>query len=70
MNEIINGLYWLCTDLMIHAANLLHVSYFEANFLLFCVLYPVFTLGMILLYIKQRRRLFNHVKIKTSVNHY
>ncbi len=34
-------LYVYCTDFLINLANLTHTSYYEVNFLIFCVLLPL-----------------------------
>jgi len=40
MNELINWLYWHCTDFCINMANLLGISYIEFNMVLFLILLP------------------------------
>jgi hypothetical protein len=35
------GIYAYCTDFTINIANLTNTSYYEVNFFLFCVLFPV-----------------------------
>jgi hypothetical protein len=50
-------LYGYCTDFCINLANLLGVSYYEVNTLMFCVIFPVATAGLLALYLVQRVRL-------------
>ncbi len=50
-------LYVYCTDFIINAANILNLSYYEINFIVFCLLYPLLTLGLLSLYIVQKIRL-------------
>lgn len=48
-NEILElGLfvYGYCTDFTINLANLTNTSYYEVNFFLFCVLFPVLLIGL------------------------
>jgi len=59
MNQLLQLAYWLynyCTDFVINAANLLNLSYYEVNFLLFIILYPALIFGTSLLYLIQRWR--------------
>lgn len=34
-------IYSYCTDFVINIANLFNLSYYEVNFVLFCILYPL-----------------------------
>lgn len=59
MNELLQIAYWAynyCTDFVINAANLLNLSYYEVNFILFIIGYPVLIFGTTLLYLIQRWR--------------
>ncbi len=53
----VNYVFVYCTDFVINLANLLGLSYYEVNFILFIVLYPVLLVGSALFYLIQRRRL-------------
>lgn len=33
-------IYWFCVHLVITMANTLHLSYYEVNFWMFCVIFP------------------------------
>ncbi len=56
-----NHIFAYCTDFIINCANILNLSYYEINFILFCVLYPVLLFGAILTYVIQRKRLRNKI---------
>jgi hypothetical protein len=55
--DLVNYVFVYCTDLVINLANLLGLSYYEVNFILFIVLYPLLLVGSALFYLIQRRRL-------------
>ena len=57
MIDLINEVYVYCTDFTINLANLLNLSYYEINAIIFCAIYPMLTVGSILLYMIQKRRL-------------
>ena len=60
MNQLLQLAYWLynyCTDFVINVANLLNLSYYEVNFLLFIIGYPALIFGTALLYLIQRWKL-------------
>lgn len=38
--------YAYCTDFVITCANLLHLSYYEINALLFCIIWPALTIAL------------------------
>ncbi len=50
-------MYHCCTDFIISLANLFSLSYYEINAILFCVLYPLLFIGLIVLFIIQNYRL-------------
>lgn len=41
------GLYWACTDFVINVASLTGLTYRDVNALLFFVLWPAVTLGLL-----------------------
>tara|TARA_B100000795_G_C22663438_1_gene384986 strand:+ start:583 stop:807 length:225 start_codon:yes stop_codon:yes gene_type:complete len=55
--ELVNHIYAYCTDFVINLANILNLSYYEINFIIFVVLYPVMIVGSIVIYVIQRLRL-------------
>lgn len=42
-------IYVYCTDFVINLGNLFNLSYYEINAIIFCVIWPLFTLTLILL---------------------
>lgn len=52
----VTTVYNYCTDFVIHVANLSNLSYYEINFMLFCILYPVLVFGLISIFIYQGHR--------------
>ncbi len=60
MSELIEFgiyLYAYCTDFIINLANIFSLSYYEINFVIFCLVYPLLFVGLLLLYFVQNRRL-------------
>lgn len=55
--EIVNYLYAYCTDFVINLANITGLSYYEINALVFCVIYPLLTMGLPILFVIQKTRL-------------
>lgn len=65
MEHLAKEIYVYCTDLIINLANILNLSYYEINTLVFCFLYPILLIGSTMIYALQKRRL---KKIKTEHN--
>lgn len=42
-------IYAYCTDFVINLANILNLTYYEVNAIIFCIIWPLFTFVMILL---------------------
>ena len=61
--EIVNFLYAYCTDFVINLANITGLSYYEINAIVFCVIYPLLTMGLPILFMIQKIRL---KKLKTD----
>jgi len=61
--ELVNFVYNYCTDFIINLANLFYLSYYEINFIIFCLLYPLLVVGLTVVYFVQKKRLKN---IQTS----
>jgi len=57
LTELAKFIYSYCTDFIINIANILNLSYYEINFMIFCILYPLLILGSVWLYLIQKRRL-------------
>jgi len=41
MNDIVNEIFVYCGDFVINLANLLGISYYEVNAIIFCLLFPL-----------------------------
>lgn len=65
METLVTKIYVYCTDLVINLANIFNLSYYEINAIVFCVVYPVLLIGLILIYLIQKRRL---TKAKVEIN--
>lgn len=55
--EYFNYTFTYCTDFVINCANILNLSYYEINFIIFCVIYPILLFGSFGTYVVQRKRL-------------
>ena len=55
--ELVNFVFAYCTDFIINLSNIFNLSYYEINFIMFCVLYPVLIIGSIGIYIFQKMKL-------------
>ena len=62
MDKLIGELYVYCTDFIINLANILSLSYYEINAIIFCFLYPLLLVGLIAIYLYQKRRLSNLIR--------
>ena len=62
MEALIKSLYVYCTDFIINLAHLFSLSYYEVNFIIFCIIYPLFLVGSFSLYMIQLRRLRQFMK--------
>jgi len=56
-------LYVYCTDFTINMANILGLSYYEINAFIFCILWPVITLSLILIFVFLKLR-YKHLRSK------
>ena len=63
MERLINEIYVYCTDFIINLANILDLSYYEINAIIFCFLYPILIVGLTVIYLLQKRR-WNKLKAK------
>lgn len=61
MKQFYTEIYVYCTDFVISLANITGLSYYEINFLFFCVLYPFAFFSLLFLYLIQTRRLKKYV---------
>jgi hypothetical protein len=70
MNGIIyiwKFIYAYCTDFTINLANLIHLSYYEINALIFCVFWPMITVVLFIVFIIQNIRL-NKITTNKKIN--
>ena len=63
IQQIVAFLYVYCTDFIINLANILGVSYYEVNTILFCTFYPLLIVLSILIYIMQLLRYYKLQKL-------
>ncbi len=56
MTDLITQLYIYCTDFTIAWANLLGVSYYDVNAMIFCIFLPLLTLLLTLTLLLQLKR--------------
>lgn len=57
LTNFVVKLYFYCTDFIINLANILGLSYYEVNFFIFCVIYPVLLLRLVFTFCIQKIRL-------------
>ena len=57
MERLIHEIYVYCTDFIINLANILDLSYYEINAIIFCFLYPILIVGLTGIYLLQKIRL-------------
>lgn len=60
---IVHVLYNYCTDFVINLANVTGLSYYEVNFFIFIVIYPLLLVILPFVYLYQRSRL---IKLKNK----
>jgi len=48
--KIVITLFVYCTDFVINVANLLALSYYEINALIFCIIWPIVTIILLVIY--------------------
>ncbi|MFM2156191.1 MAG: hypothetical protein RL516_940 [Bacteroidota bacterium] len=63
--KLISFLYNYCTDFVINLANFTELSYYEINFILFCVVYPGLIVGMPITLFLLKHKL-NKIKTQNS----
>ena len=54
---ILYFIYNYCTDFVINVANLLDLSYYEINAIIFCFFWPIATILLIIIYCIQKIRI-------------
>ena len=63
MGQLEKEIYVYCTDFIINLANILNLSYYEINAIIFCFLYPTLIFVLTLIYLIQKVRLKKIIKI-------
>jgi len=56
-NEFIDQTFDWCVELLMWGADLFGISYFEINIWVFCVLWPLFTLALIIAVLYQFKKI-------------
>ena len=57
MDKIVKFIYTYCTDFVINLANLVHLSYYEINALIFVIIWPILSLILVLIFLIQAYQL-------------
>ena len=68
LTDFLSFIFSYCTDFVINLANIFNLSYYEVNFVLFCMVYPILIFGSIGTYIMQKQRLRNIIKKNNDRN--
>ncbi len=55
--ELGKFIYTYCTEFIINLSNILNLSYYEINFIIFCVLYPILSIASMSIFFVQKIRL-------------
>ena len=63
---IFDQIYAYCTDFIINLSNIFGLSYYEINFIIFILLYPILLLAAPTIYLIQKRKLN---VLKKSIDH-
>jgi hypothetical protein len=50
------SLYAYCVDFLLNLADLTGLSYYEINFFIFCLSYPLLTCVLLVIYWRRRRK--------------
>lgn len=66
VNYIFDQIYAYCTDFIINLSNIFGLSYYEINFIIFILLYPILLLAAPTIYLIQKRKLN---VLKKSIDH-
>jgi hypothetical protein len=60
--QLFKELYTYCTDFIINLSNITGLSYYEVNFVVFIIIYPLLLITTLAIFIIQRLRLKNYIK--------
>ncbi len=64
---LFKGIYAYCTDFIINLANITGLSYYEVNFVIFIIVYPLLLIITPALYLIQKSRLKKYI-IDNNIN--
>lgn len=64
VTDVVCTVFIYCTDFVINLSNLLNWSYYEVNTFLFCFLWPLVTVFLLIVYLRQRVRLRKYKSLK------
>jgi len=70
MNSVIQlfkELYTYCTDFIINLSNITGLSYYEVNFVVFIIIYPLLLITTLVIFLIQRLRLKNYIKKNMTI---
>ena len=56
-NSIINAVFDSCVDILLWLADLLGIGYHTINVWIFCILWPIFTLTLVFVVVRQHRKI-------------
>ena len=56
LGYFVGSVYGYCTDFVINIANLLGLSYYEVNALIFVIIWPLLTVALVVLFVVQMVR--------------
>ena len=56
-NPIIETLFDLCVHFLLRLADLLGISYDTINVWIFCIIWPIFTLTLVFVIVRQHRKI-------------
>jgi len=62
MEQLVTFIFQACVTLLYRLADLTGLGYMGVNVLIFCVIWPIFTIWLIWLVLKQRKEL---IKLKS-----
>jgi len=57
MNNIINDIFDLCVKFLVWLSNLFGITYKAINVIIFCIMWPLITLWLIIYVIKLRKKI-------------
>jgi hypothetical protein len=60
--QLFKELYTYCTDFIINLSNITGLSYYEVNFVVFIIIYPLLLITTLAIFIIQKLRLRSYIK--------